>query len=281
MFSRNQIPESINSHKLLNDLVKEIKYAEKHLLSIYPLTSDRESKRKKKKKFNQDFTDLHVSNSLTKKFSNNSLMLKNIPFTKNNSLSNISYKKEKKTKGKNCNNSNFVNDFNKNKTFERLKVLERKDKKKSFNISKSRDVPRQKNVGLYKDEILEKSKRTLIRFKLGSEQILSSTKDDEDDCEHSVFEFDNSISRKEFIWKQTTSVYDFNDESDDNDYYEKFILNKATKNKKRIKSSGFNKVQTSKTRNYSDKRDTPKNGIDELLKASAYTSVLELQSSDR
>lgn len=49
MSSRCQIPEIIDSQKLLKDLSKEIRHAEKFLVFLEPAKPERESQRKKKK----------------------------------------------------------------------------------------------------------------------------------------------------------------------------------------------------------------------------------------
>ena len=55
MISRGQIPETINSQKLLKDFSKEIRHAERYLMSLNPPKPERESKRKKKKTIKQRF----------------------------------------------------------------------------------------------------------------------------------------------------------------------------------------------------------------------------------
>lgn len=57
MSNREQIPDTINSHKLLKDLGKEIRHAERFLISLNPPKPERESKRKRKRPMNKDFVD--------------------------------------------------------------------------------------------------------------------------------------------------------------------------------------------------------------------------------
>lgn len=57
MSNREQIPDVINSHKLLKDLGKEIRHAERFLISLNPPKPERESKRKRKRPLNKDFVD--------------------------------------------------------------------------------------------------------------------------------------------------------------------------------------------------------------------------------
>ena len=54
---REEIPVSIQSQKLLKDLSKEIRHAERYLNSLNPPKPERESKRKKRKPINKDFVD--------------------------------------------------------------------------------------------------------------------------------------------------------------------------------------------------------------------------------
>jgi hypothetical protein len=54
---REEIPFSIQSQKLLKDLSKEIRHAERYLNSLNPPKPERESKRKKRKPVNKDFVD--------------------------------------------------------------------------------------------------------------------------------------------------------------------------------------------------------------------------------
>ncbi|GLV43139.1 Lysine demethylase 2 [Carabus blaptoides fortunei] len=57
MSNREQIPDVINSHKLLKDLGKELRQAERYLMSLNPPKPERESKRKRKRPVNKDFVD--------------------------------------------------------------------------------------------------------------------------------------------------------------------------------------------------------------------------------
>ncbi|XP_044740816.1 lysine-specific demethylase 7B-like [Chrysoperla carnea] len=55
--NREMIPDTINSHKLLKDLNKEIRHAERFIMTLNPPKPERESKRKKRKPVNKDFVD--------------------------------------------------------------------------------------------------------------------------------------------------------------------------------------------------------------------------------
>ncbi|XP_066997900.1 histone lysine demethylase PHF8 isoform X2 [Anabrus simplex] len=54
---REEIPDDVESQKLLKELSKEVRHAERYLNSLYPPKPERESKRKKKKPVNKDFVD--------------------------------------------------------------------------------------------------------------------------------------------------------------------------------------------------------------------------------
>lgn len=61
---KEDIPSVIDAPKLLKDLSKEIRLAERFINSINPPKPERESKRKKKKPINKDFVDYsHPRNS--------------------------------------------------------------------------------------------------------------------------------------------------------------------------------------------------------------------------
>lgn len=52
-----EIPATVNSHKLLKDLSKEIRYTERYYNQLWPPKPERESKRQKKKPVDKDFVD--------------------------------------------------------------------------------------------------------------------------------------------------------------------------------------------------------------------------------
>lgn len=51
----------INPSKLLKDISKEIRHAERYLNSLNPPKPERESKRKRKRPVNKDFVDYSLS----------------------------------------------------------------------------------------------------------------------------------------------------------------------------------------------------------------------------
>ncbi|CAH0562106.1 unnamed protein product [Brassicogethes aeneus] len=58
---REQIPFTINVAKLLKDIAKEIRHAERYINHLNPPKPERESKRKRKKPINKDFVDYSMS----------------------------------------------------------------------------------------------------------------------------------------------------------------------------------------------------------------------------
>lgn len=59
--TREQIPYIINSTKLIKDIAKEIRHAERYINTLNPPKPERESKRKRKKPVNKDFVDYSLS----------------------------------------------------------------------------------------------------------------------------------------------------------------------------------------------------------------------------
>ncbi|KRT83807.1 PHD finger motif containing protein [Oryctes borbonicus] len=59
--TREQIPHTITPSKLLKDISKEIRHAERYINSLNPPKPERESKRKRKKPVNKDFVDYSLS----------------------------------------------------------------------------------------------------------------------------------------------------------------------------------------------------------------------------
>ncbi|KAK5639176.1 hypothetical protein RI129_011668 [Pyrocoelia pectoralis] len=58
---REQIPTIVNSTKLIKDISKEIRHAERFINTLNPPKPERESKRKRKRPFNKDFVDYPLS----------------------------------------------------------------------------------------------------------------------------------------------------------------------------------------------------------------------------
>lgn len=59
--SRNQIPHNINASKLLKDISKELRHAERISHALNPPKPERESKRKRRKPVNNDFVHYSIT----------------------------------------------------------------------------------------------------------------------------------------------------------------------------------------------------------------------------
>ncbi|XP_016841156.1 lysine-specific demethylase phf2 isoform X1 [Nasonia vitripennis] len=305
MVSRGQIPNTINSQKLLKDLSKEIRHAERFLMALNPPKPERESKRKKKKPFNKDFVDFNVADrvaenskvkspvkdqsakkdlSVGNKTASNRPPLKltlpkpaTLPYVQDNLTTEIStistvigpVKKIKTLSPKNSS----IKKSTANKAAS--------SSKKAVNVNKNASI---KKAGSIKKKTVCESKKalvkhgkqspTVIRFKLGDKEVVRSTKDKGNNV-YGNFTLDHAVeTRKELTWKQTSSVYDFHDGSNESDYGG-FTIDEAPKKKKAQKqqlSSLPKKLKRSfEQSDLEGANSMPKNGIEELLKASAYT----------
>lgn len=74
---------------------------------------------------------------------------------------------------------------------------------------------------------------------------------------------------KELTWKQT-SIYDFHDGSNESDYG-RFMIDESPKRKKAPRNNTQKRLKRDYDGDVDVLSDVPKNGIEELLKASAYT----------
>ncbi|XP_066588907.1 histone lysine demethylase PHF8-like isoform X2 [Prorops nasuta] len=237
MLSRSQIPESINSQKLLKDFSKEIRHAERFLMALNPPKPERESKRKKKKPLNKDFVDYDVADKMA-----------NNPF--------------KAT----------LKDTNKVEPAIISEALPSGRPPLKLTLPKPIMYPFTKTNPSVEEKPSNKrsSKQgkqspTVIRFKLGNNEVVRSTNDNIY-ANLTTPAIDNT---KDLTWKQT-SVYDFHDGSNESDYG-KFTIDESPKRKRAPKGTGQKKVKRDFDGEIDVLSDVPKNGIEELLKASAYT----------
>ena len=239
MVSRSHIPETINSQKLLKDISKEIRQAERYLISLNPPKPERESKRKKKKPLNKDFVDYEVADRM-----------KNRPFTAT----------LKETSKADCviNETLAVNRPSIKMTLPKPPVFPYE----KTNTSAATEAPEKKRVSK-----TGKQSPKVIRFKLGDKEVVRSTNDN---IIYGNFAIDSSVeTSKELTWKQT-SVYDFHDGSNESDYGG-LTVDEAPKRRKATKSIPQKKVKRMYANNIEILNNIPKNGIEELLKASVYT----------
>lgn len=241
--SRSQIPRIINSQKLLKELSKEIRHAERYLMTLNPPKPERESKRKKRKPVNKDFVDFDAADKLT----DSPFKAKLSKVEKVDGLAVEGAKSPLKTCIKLTLPKNIIN----------LHPSAKPDVK-SLDKRKHETISRLTKPG--------KQSPTVIRFKLGDKEVVRSTNDRVN--VYGNFAIDPSIeTQKEFTWKQT-SIYDFHDGSNESDHGGGFTIDEAPKKKK--SKSGVSK-KSKKLDNSETVLDPPINGIEELLKASAYT----------
>ncbi|KAL7294860.1 hypothetical protein TKK_0011785 [Trichogramma kaykai] len=299
MLSRLQIPNTINSSRLLKDFSKEIRHAEKFLMSLNPPKPERESKRKKKKPVNKDFVDFKTvdrssespkaktpaKEKLTKKqtsakskASSNANTLKislpkpdpmpidklSPPFPEQpplilpgspmkKTIKTLSPKKPTPKRSGSKKGASAGNVQNVLKSPSPKKSTMKKSPTKSKNANKSKNTAKNK-------------------LKLGEEDTSKTTKvvPVVNDM-YGNFSLDQGVeTRKELTWQQTTSVYDFHDGSNESDYGG-FTIDEAPK-RKRAKAADTNPKRLKKLDPVVETATTaPKNGIEELLKASIYT----------
>ncbi|XP_060818110.1 histone lysine demethylase PHF8-like isoform X3 [Bombus pascuorum] len=244
MTSRGQIPETINSQKLLKDFSKEIRHAERYLISLNPPKPERESKRKKKKPLNKDFVDYDVADRMPDN-----------PFK-------ATLKETSKA------NSTIAESPSSGRPPLKLTL----PKPIMYPYAKTQSPPlEEKNVSSVNNRRSSKPGKqspTVIRFKLGNNEVVRSTHDDINTYNnlHSDHHLGTS---KELTWKQT-SIYDFHDGSNESDYG-RFTIDESPKRKRAPKTNTQKRLKRDYDGDVDVLNDVPKNGIEELLKASVYT----------
>ncbi|CAD1477112.1 unnamed protein product, partial [Heterotrigona itama] len=244
MTSRSQIPETINSQKLLKDFSKEIRHAERYLISLNPPKPERESKRKKKKPLNKDFVDYDVADRMADN-----------PF---------------KATLKETNKANSTIAESPSSGRPPLKLTLPKPimypyvKTQSPTLEEKNTSP----VNNKRSSKPGKQSATVIRFKLGNNEVVRSTHDDINTYNNLTSDHPLGAS-KELTWKQT-SIYDFHDGSSESDYG-RFTIDESPKRKRTPKTSAQKRLKRDYDGDVDVLNDVPKNGIEELLKASAYT----------
>lgn len=230
MASRAQIPFTVSAPKLMKELSKEIRHAERYLISLNPPKPERESKRKKKKPLNKDFVGFDDP-KMTESFR-------------------ATIKTEIKSP-------------------ETLRPTLKLTLPKPAISPFVKPAAIKEEVGIRDHKWSLKSGKqssTVIRFKLGSEEVVRSTENNVNI--YGNFSMDPTVeTSKEHTWKQT-SVYDFHDGSNESDYGG-FTIDEAPKRKKSAKGNAQKKIKRFHE-GVDMMSDTPKNGIEELLKASAY-----------
>ncbi|XP_012221555.1 histone lysine demethylase PHF8-like isoform X3 [Linepithema humile] len=240
MISRGQIPETINSQKLLKDLSKEIRHAERYLISLNPPKPERESKRKKKKPLNKDFVDFDYADK----------------------MADNAFKMTLKEKNK----------------VEPAVIQESPRPPLKLTLPKPIMCPdvkataTEKPANSNKRQLSKPGKQspTVIRFKLGNNEVVRSTNDNINVYGNNITTDHTLETTKESLpWNQTSSVYDFHDGSSESDY--SLVIDESQKRKRAPKSNAQKRFKRDFDGNVDVLSNAPKNGIEELLKASAYT----------
>lgn len=239
MISRGQIPETINSQKLLKDISKEIRHAERYLISLNPPKPERESKRRKKKPLDKDFVDFDYADRMADNVFK--ATLKETNKVEPAPIDQLPRPPLKLTLPKPIMTPNVA-------------------------------PPAQKPVNSNKRHLSKPGKQspTVIRFKLGNNEVVRSTND-------SINIYGNNITidhtletKKESLpWNQTSSVYDFHDGSNESDYG--LVIDESHKRKRTSKPNTQKRFKRDFEGEVDVLSNAPKNGIEELLKASAYT----------
>ncbi|XP_021927667.1 lysine-specific demethylase 7B-like [Zootermopsis nevadensis] len=256
---REEIPISIQSQKLLKDLSKEVRHAERFLNSLNPPKPERESKRKKKKPINKDFVDFSQAQSMEepviikeplkltlKAFSKNTAPIAPHPPLKLTLPKPATYPYSTNAISAKINSSTEVDSavLSENKLIRRSIDNHVKLKEEEDDIKLS--VFGEQTTGFLKSG-------TVVRFKLGAKDSSRQTSD---------------------------SVYDFHDESDN----DSLIIDELPKKQRHaLESFSSLKLPSLYLNGRSEPNseldvagevdvvsDAPKNGIEELLKASGY-----------
>lgn len=242
MISRGQIPETINSQRLLKDLSKEIRNTERYLMSLNPPKPERESKRKKKKPLNKDFVDFDYADKIADKMDN---ALK-------------ATLKETKVEPA---------------------LIEQPLPRPPLKLTLPKPVmlpdvkatATSKPANSNKRQLSKPGKQspTVIRFKLGNNEVVRSTNDSINVYGGNVTTDHTALRKEPLPWNQTSSVYDFHDGSNESDYG--LVIDESQKRKRAPRSSAQKRFKRDYDGDVDVLNDAPKNGIEELLKASAYT----------
>lgn len=311
---REKIPNGIDVSKLFKELNKEIRLAERYLISLNPPKPERESKRKKKKPINDDFVDFSYCPNLDECIEPKEhvrLTIRTVPKTpfQNKKLGGIQRPPLKLTLPK---PAMYPYSINKLENFHVIEPRSTSDEIDStLNPALHDNVDTSHNGSFLTDEphrskIEGELKLKIARRQIIGENIVSSGDDLVNDAlqNHSVEDNIDTIGG--------SSVYDFHDDSDeeemmapassdisylpsendsetDSDSDRLVIRERSSPNKRivvisndsplRMRLSNMYKTAeeeqpedtvTPSSTTDEDSFETPKNGIEELLKASGY-----------
>ncbi|KAF7273696.1 hypothetical protein GWI33_013608 [Rhynchophorus ferrugineus] len=241
---REQLPIGLNIPKLLKDIGKEIRHAERIINHLNPPKPERESKRKRKKPVNKDFVDY-------------SLSPKNFNFDYM-PLIQTDYNTSPPTYSKSSNNSNIKLTLPKPTTF----PYERSGTEASPMVFNNQALPSIENNQLWnqiferpQETVAEYKGGTILKFKLGAKDIIPPTIEHNDATIQTV-QYGDGFENKD--------VYDFHDDSDRDEDCFNFTIDESPKRKKgSLKMKLPNKLKKHKSN-----ENLSTNGIESLLQAS-------------
>ncbi|XP_011630466.1 histone lysine demethylase PHF8-like isoform X1 [Pogonomyrmex barbatus] len=258
MISRGQIPVTINSQKLLKDLSKEIRHAERYLISLNPPKPERESKRKKKKPLNKDFVDFDYADRIADNaFKTNKATIKE---TNKATL--------KETNKVTLKETNKMEPASIEPSLSRPPLKLTLPKPIMCPVIKTPATEKSVNSNNNKRQLTKPGKQspTVIRFKLGNNEVVRSTNDNINVYDSGIATSHSFETKEALSWNQISSVYDFHDGSNESDYG--LVIDESQKRKRAPRSK---RLKRDYDGNVDVLNNAPKNGIEELLKASAYT----------
>ncbi|KAF5283043.1 hypothetical protein FQR65_LT14104 [Abscondita terminalis] len=249
MSAREQIPVGLNSTKLIKDISKEIRHAERYINTLNPPKPERESKRKRKRPFNKDFVDYPLSpKSSLEYFSETKEGRNNQPRIKLTLPKPAMYPYENSSR---CN------------------TLPPKDTLEGVNWESPSFCRPEQTTAVHRGG-------AVLKFKLGTKDYFAHNQPPDVTNADVV---NNLISPS-----STKSIYDFHDDSEKEEGMLTIDENQKKTKKKVTTSKNLVKLKTATSwcmKNKKAKTDLPKNGIESLLQASALTNKIPSDDPER
>ncbi|XP_056646362.1 lysine-specific demethylase 7B-like [Diorhabda sublineata] len=243
MSVREQLPITVNIPKLLKDIGKEIRHAERYIIQLNPPKPERESKRKRKKPVNKDFVDYSL---LPKSTSQDFMPLHELPPPP---ASPVKYSHQSPLKLTLPKPAMYPYERSVTAAESQPSVI---DETRSLGTPQWLNMPfdrPQETVAIHRGG-------TVMKIKLGSKDILPPQIPNAPPTDY-VF--------RDELGSNSQDIYDFRDDSDRDEDCFNFMIDESPQ-KKRKKSSGKARVPAKKVK-------TPpgegSNGIESLIQASA------------
>ncbi|XP_028135953.1 lysine-specific demethylase 7B-like isoform X2 [Diabrotica virgifera virgifera] len=245
MVVRDQLPVTLNIPKLLKDVGKEIRHAERYIIQLNPPKPERESKRKRKKPVNKDFVDYSL---LPKSTSQDFMPLSELPQTPTSAPK---YSRQSPLKLTLPKVAMYPYERSSGTSSEEIPVI---DPTKTLNNEEWLNVSRTRPI----ETVAIHRGGTVLKFKLGAKDMIPQPV--------------SAAPPTDFMFRDdpgAQDIYDFHDDSDrDEDCFNFMIDETPQKNPKKGKArapgSKKNKHPTTVT---SDGDGS--NGIESLIQASA------------